>query len=319
VLLAGLAAVVLLQAGRDWGSHPFREWSWLAWPAALGVHYYLLHRHEEDLGRAWAGVVHLAGVGLVVFLAAWEAAWGLDRLIGGGPVWRVAAWGLVPILAARGLMITGDRIPWPVVRFRMEYLSGGVGLLLAAAGWWLIVRGLFHEGKPDPLPYIVLLNPLDLTALFVWETGLAWYRNVRRGALPWPTQTPPLAPAAWTLLVLAFLLVNAFLARAIHFWAPVLWRPDALYRSMAFEAGLSMIWTLWALGMMIAATRYRIRPAWFVGLALLGLVVVKLFFVDLSHTGAILRIVSFMGVGVLMLVTAYFSPLPPKPKGGLAS
>jgi uncharacterized membrane protein len=36
-----------------------------------------------------------------------------------------------------------------------------------------------------------------------------------------------------------------------------------------------------------------------------------LFLVDLSRVGTIERIVSFVGVGVLMLVIGYFSPLPP--------
>jgi uncharacterized membrane protein len=33
--------------------------------------------------------------------------------------------------------------------------------------------------------------------------------------------------------------------------------------------------------------------------------------VDLSRIGSIERIVSFVGVGLLMLVVGYFSPLPP--------
>lgn len=45
---------------------------------------------------------------------------------------------------------------------------------------------------------------------------------------------------------------------------------------------------------------------------LLGVVILKLFLVDLSRTGTILRIVSFLGVGVLMLIIGYVSPIPPR-------
>ena len=38
----------------------------------------------------------------------------------------------------------------------------------------------------------------------------------------------------------------------------------------------------------------------------------KLFLVDLSTVGSIERIVSFIGVGLLMLVVGYYSPLPPR-------
>jgi uncharacterized membrane protein len=41
-------------------------------------------------------------------------------------------------------------------------------------------------------------------------------------------------------------------------------------------------------------------------------VVVKLFLVDLAKVGGVERIVSFIAVGVLMLVIGYFAPLPPK-------
>jgi len=41
-------------------------------------------------------------------------------------------------------------------------------------------------------------------------------------------------------------------------------------------------------------------------------VVIKLFAVDLSGTGTVARIVSFVGVGILLLVIGYFSPAPPR-------
>jgi len=40
--------------------------------------------------------------------------------------------------------------------------------------------------------------------------------------------------------------------------------------------------------------------------------VVKLFLFDLSFVKGIERIISFIGVGVLLLLIGYFSPLPPK-------
>ena len=64
---------------------------------------------------------------------------------------------------------------------------------------------------------------------------------------------------------------------------------------------------------MLLATYKRDRPVWYAGMSLLGVVIGKLFFVDLATVGSIERIVSFIGVGLLMLVVGYYSPLPPKP------
>ena len=52
---------------------------------------------------------------------------------------------------------------------------------------------------------------------------------------------------------------------------------------------------------------------WMVGAGLLAAVVLKLFFVDLSKVGTLARIVSFLGVGGLMLVIGYVAPMPPAP------
>ena len=58
-----------------------------------------------------------------------------------------------------------------------------------------------------------------------------------------------------------------------------------------------------------AGAARRARPP---AAALLALTVVKLFLFDLSHVSGIERIVSFIGIGVLLLLIGYFSPLPPK-------
>ena len=53
------------------------------------------------------------------------------------------------------------------------------------------------------------------------------------------------------------------------------------------------------------------RPVWIVGASLLGLVILKLFVLDLANLGTVARIVSFITVGVLMLIIGYFAPIPP--------
>ena len=73
-----------------------------------------------------------------------------------------------------------------------------------------------------------------------------------------------------------------------------------------------MFWRVLALGAMLIATSRSRRPLWLVGAGLMAVVVGKLFLIDLSNVGTIARIVSFLGVGVLMLVIGYLAPVPPK-------
>ena len=62
---------------------------------------------------------------------------------------------------------------------------------------------------------------------------------------------------------------------------------------------------------MTFSSQRHIRQIWFVGAALLGIVVAKLLLLDLSQSGTLTRVISFIGSGAVMLVIAYIAPLPP--------
>jgi uncharacterized membrane protein len=108
-----------------------------------------------------------------------------------------------------------------------------------------------------------------------------------------------------------FLWLNGVLLRSLHHWAGVPFDFEAMMRSMTVQAAFSIFWSVLALCTMLTATRLRLRALWLAGAVLMAVVVVKLFFVDLSNVGGIQRIVSFIGVGLLMLVIGYVSPVPP--------
>jgi uncharacterized membrane protein len=78
------------------------------------------------------------------------------------------------------------------------------------------------------------------------------------------------------------------------------------------QTSVSIFWAVLALASMLLASRKQARVVWWVGATLLAVVIGKLFLVDLSRVGTIERIVSFVVVGILMLVVGYFSPLPPQ-------
>jgi uncharacterized membrane protein len=101
------------------------------------------------------------------------------------------------------------------------------------------------------------------------------------------------------------------LLRTLHQWFRVASGWDALLDSTLVQTSLSIFWTVLAFFVMVFAARRRRRIAWLAGAALLGVVIAKLFLVDLSRVGSVERIVSFLGVGLLMLGIGYMSPLPP--------
>jgi len=62
---------------------------------------------------------------------------------------------------------------------------------------------------------------------------------------------------------------------------------------------------------MVLSKKQINRPLWIGGFALLILVVIKLFTIDLSNSETVERIVSFIVVGLLLLLIGYLVPIPP--------
>ncbi|HMW73683.1 MAG TPA: DUF2339 domain-containing protein [Cellvibrionaceae bacterium] len=58
--------------------------------------------------------------------------------------------------------------------------------------------------------------------------------------------------------------------------------------------------------------RWQQRQLWILGAGLLAVVVIKLAAKDLSGSGTLAGIISFMVVGALMLLIGYLSPIPAK-------
>ena len=109
-----------------------------------------------------------------------------------------------------------------------------------------------------------------------------------------------------------FVLINGIVARSVHHWLDVPYTFAALNHSVEFHTALSVIWTITALTITFIATRLARREFWYVGAALLGAVVVKLFLVELASSGTLARIISFITVGILLLLINHFSPIPPR-------
>jgi uncharacterized membrane protein len=145
-------------------------------------------------------------------------------------------------------------------------------------------------------------------------TLFAWWRRVRSEPLAVPQfQSGEIATIG--LGCAGFLWLNGMLLRTLHQWSGVRFGFEPMMQSMLVQASLSIFWSVLALGAMFVATRLRLRPLWLAGAGLMGVVVVKLFFIDLSNVGGVERIVSFIGVGLLMLVIGYVSPVPPSTAG----
>ncbi len=326
LLAPALALVALWTLGG--AEHPLANAGWWGWPVALAVLYGLLRRDVDaalpragadefatTLGAAspaavGATVLHALGGWLALALLTTELAWQVQRLVAGGADWSAVTRALPGLVVLLALPAMRERFPWPLARHDFAYLgvfAGGVSLYLVL---WLVGAQLRAGGDAEPLPYVPLLNPLDLVSgLIVFALLRHW--RVLRATLPGVSDGRNDRAVYGLLAALGFVWLNGALLRAVHQIGGVPYDAGALIGSTLVQVALSIFWTVLALGAMLLATRRAYRTGWLVGATLLAVVVVKLFLVDLSRIGSIERIVSFLVVGGLMLVIGYFSPLPP--------
>jgi uncharacterized membrane protein len=220
--------------------------------------------------------------------------------------WTVA----FQVLAAAGLLSVfvsprwAGSVAWAEVRpesRRLPWLAPWIAVL---AGF--VVLAPFGASVGGPLPWLPLLNTLDLPSAGVWLLFLGL-----------PTASLPGDPdrARWVLrrILGAWLLVwmLATAARAFHHFAGVPWDLESLWGHRPLQATWSLLLTAQALGMCWWASRRSLRPLWRIGAILLLVVTAKLMLVDLSGSGSVARIVSFLGAGLLMVGIGYLSPIPP--------
>ncbi|HEX4854674.1 DUF2339 domain-containing protein [Arenimonas sp.] len=299
-----LAASVVLMLPQSLASQDHYEvtlfdpplaWWWLVLALALPT----LAALREPFSR-------LLPVAHIAWLMALAAAAGITlmRVLGddGGLAdgWLLPAV-MAPLSALFALAWTQPRLAgWPVADLFPRWRT--VWLAIAAAGLGLAwVLGNFLPGDSQPLPWVPVLNPLELSLLLGLVVAAAALRShadpQRLGSLAW-------AGAALFLLTMAVL-------RACHQLADLPWSPELLGETLA-QASLTVAWCVAGVTAWVLGSRRRDRALWWLGAGLLGVVLLKLLIVDRQFVGNIAGIVSFLVVGLLLIIVGRIAPTPPR-------
>jgi uncharacterized membrane protein len=297
---------------------PLIHLGWIAWPISVISAYLLLWRQQRDFDDSILASSHTVMFWSLCGLFALQGYWQLHTYVPEG-AWSWSAWayglGLLLVLVS----CANRLLHWPVNRFMRAYQLWGAAPLAIVLGIWTFAS-MRSNGDAAPLMWLPILNPLDIAQLLVFFAVTVWLRRLKTlGAMnPYPDTYYPHAEsyARWLGYAVPgalFLWLNVLLLRTLHHWAGLPYSFDALLRSTLVQATLSVFWTICALVLMVWATHRRpSRLLWLTGAALLTLTIVKLFLFDLSHIQGLERIVSFIGIGAILLLIGYFSPLPPK-------
>jgi hypothetical protein len=275
-LLLPLTLYVFLEERAVWAS------SWAvgalaAWNAALAV-----------LAGSYAPRVKLQFIAISGTLAAVTLVLAFD-----GPV------------VAVGWVAEGVFLAWLAMRERSEPLGYGSGLLLAL-GTFLVVDRL---GSPLPVGDTAFFNPRGLAALLVIGllSWLAWRLGQREKTFHRQ------ANARDVLIVVSNILAIVALSAEIHALfvggeldARAAGEPwQALDARLAEQVTLSVTWALYAVGLIAVGMRRQYAPARYMGIALLGITLLKVLANDIAGLDRLYRMMSVLAVGILLLLASY--------------
>ncbi|QOX78241.1 DUF2339 domain-containing protein [Trichlorobacter lovleyi] len=309
-----LILVVLMPAAAvAWfPAHPLAHGGWFAWPVAFSTSWWLLYSHDQLLPATFKPYPHALLAWLLALVGSLELGWQVRFAMLQQGSWLEISQVVMPV-SLLGLLVIGNRTGlWPFRQERTTYL-GIIALPLAV--WslgWVVVSSLTCVGDSSPLPWLPLLNQFDLTILAAIAMPLIWLRSLY-AEHEFQALLHELQPSITALFsAVAFVWLNSILARSLHYWGEVPFTAHGMLHSPLAQASFSICWSLLALLATLYAVRHAHRRIWICGAALLGVVVAKLFMVDLAGHGTVARIVSFVAVGLLLLVIGWFAPVPPK-------
>lgn len=303
----------------------------IIWPLALAIHYWVMYANDDSThGDAapgkWYALAHAVSVWIVVVLAGGALA----RLVSNADLWRTA-WAsttlVVAAVIALALIImwvaastananegeSDQHSAWPLRSYLRSYIFIAATPLVIGTTLGGFALALLSDGNAAPLPYIPLLNPVEITVALTIAVGVAWVLLMRRLGMASRDRSLLGSRSIWIPYVaLGFVFISTVWLRIAHHFFAVPWDSDQLFDSFFVQTGYSILWSVMGLVMMVLGHRKVKRGLWMLGAALLGLTVAKLFFIDISNVGGFTRVVAFIGVAILILVAGFFAPMPPK-------
>ena len=118
--------------------------------------------------------MHVGALWLWTLLGTWELSWLVERLIPGATTWPAIVGGLVPALVVQLILTASNKIKWPFKKYDALYLRLGLPPISVYVWLWSLLANATRAGDPWPLPYLPILNPLDIVLGFIYLILFKW-------------------------------------------------------------------------------------------------------------------------------------------------
>ena len=281
---------------------------WFGWPIYLGAVFLTLRRLPPEGPNTVRWLHPIALWGLTLFAVVAVVGHLEENTHLNNNTWTVSLMGAIATMAlawtARGCV----RGSWPFSDAPALYLIQGAWGLAGALILWFLVATVSLSGDASPFPFIPLVNPVDLAQLGFILTFVLWQRASVDDGIE-AGNNPRWFP--WMTAAFLFTWYNGLLARIVHHWTHIPFDWDRLWNSVPLQMTFSVSWAIIGLCITVWSSRHAHRASWIAGATLLGVVVTKLFVIDLGAHSAPAKIGTFLAVGALLLTVGYLAPIPP--------
>lgn len=246
----------------------------------------------QRLSQIKANLVHFVHLSLVLGVASYLFSQSLNANI-------AYLWGVASLILWAGLVYAP--FSWKTTFVQAYQQWGQLFCMLIASIWLLDVAISTPMVIGTQLP---MLNAMDIIAILL---AIVWYQGTKNQQL---SKLKPML--MMTGAGLGLIVISSMVMRTWHFYSDIAWNFSSLVADFGVQASLSLVWSAIGISVMVIANKQLARTLWIAGASLVGVVVIKLFLIDLGNSGGVARIVSFIGVGLGLLLVGWFAPVPPK-------
>jgi uncharacterized membrane protein len=272
--------------------------------------YQALQPAYPDLRGGLAAIIALGAIGL------WQALQRRDHVA------SLNAAALAFTLAALGVAVQFDG-PAVVIGWAAEGAAAvWIGLRVSSVPFqygglllWVLAALKLSEGYFDtPARFVPILNPRSLSTFFLVALGYAMAWMFGRDQSDQGTRIRTGLHVAASLLSLMWVT-----AEIRSYWDL---RDQTLQAFLYEQMMLSLAWGTYGAALIVAGMRWRYPVARYIGMTVIAVTVLKVFFYDLWELGGIYRVIGFIGFGVLLVLVSYLyqkkrqEGTPPAPEIG---
>ena len=294
---------IILNIITDFSLH--KGYGFIIFPLLIIIGIYAVYKNDKEKIIDSSAIQIIFTIG-ITYIFTWQTIKIFKFLIeSNDKFFNNSLYGVIPTAVLGIILLNRNSKKWPINNHKICYNIYIPMILCALIGLWSICINMVAP-KISVIPYIPIFNFCDIGHIIFIICLWVCYKHLLKDYLILKNEQ-----IYSSLFAIIFVLINFVLFRSLYIYFGVPYSAKGIYNSNIAQSSMSVIWGIIGMGIMILSAKKSWRSVWICGAGIITILVVKLFIIDTSGIGTIARIVTFITVGIVLLITGYFAPVPP--------